>query len=236
VALTARLSVEHGTIPPMPVVLLLAAIAILAGVVVVAIGRGGELAVFRSDIPPLRLEFATAADMATFRPPPAFFGYSAQVTDDALQRIARVVADREAELALLRRQLAALRASPGLVSSGPGSFAPISPADVSPADASSAGPSSAGPSQEGPSQEGPSPAGSRPPESGDWTESRGWSESGGWSEPEPESDSESGDWSESGGGTVTEGWTESTDWAEPGAPAPAPAPASDLGPDIGGEG
>ena len=90
----------------MPVVLLLAAFAILAGVVVVAIGRGGELTVFRSDIPPLRLEFATAADLARFRPPLAFFGYSAQATDDALRRIAHGVADREAELASLRRQLA----------------------------------------------------------------------------------------------------------------------------------
>jgi len=96
----------------MPVVLLLAAFAILAGVVVVAIGRGGELTVFRSDIPPLRLEFATAADLARFRPPLAFFGYSAQATDDALQRIAHGVADREAELASLRRQLAALRPDP----------------------------------------------------------------------------------------------------------------------------
>jgi hypothetical protein len=105
----ARLSAERGTILPMPVVLLLAAVAILAGVVVVAIGRGGELAIFRSDAPPYDGSLATAADLAAFRPPPAFFGYSAQATDEALQRIARAVAARDAELALLRGQLAALR-------------------------------------------------------------------------------------------------------------------------------
>jgi hypothetical protein len=97
----------------MPVVLLLTAVAVLAGVVVVAVGRGGELASFRSDAPPLRYEFASAADLAMFRPPPAFFGYSAQATDDALRRIARLVSDRDAELATLRSQLAALRARPG---------------------------------------------------------------------------------------------------------------------------
>jgi hypothetical protein len=96
----------------MPVVLLLTAVAVLAGVVVVAVGRGGELAIFRSDAPPLRYEFASAADLAMFRPPPAFFGYSAQATDDALRRIARLVSDRDAELATLRDQLAALRARP----------------------------------------------------------------------------------------------------------------------------
>jgi catechol 2,3-dioxygenase-like lactoylglutathione lyase family enzyme len=96
----------------MPVVLLLTALVILAGVVVVAVGRGGELTLFRSDAAPLRQRLATAADMASFRPPLAFFGYSPQATDDALQRIARAVADRDAELARLRGQLAVLRPDP----------------------------------------------------------------------------------------------------------------------------
>jgi hypothetical protein len=54
----------------------------------------------------------TAADMAAFRPPAAFLGYSAQATDQALEQIARVVADRDAELAMLRRENAILRARP----------------------------------------------------------------------------------------------------------------------------
>ena len=233
----------------MPVVLLLAAIAILAGVVVVAIGRGGELTVFRSDTPPLRLEFATAADLARFRPPSAFFGYSAQVTDDALQLIARVVADREAELAMLRRQLATLRASP----------APATPAPARPAPPSPAPPSFADARFEAGRPADSSPSAGRPPEPTDWTESRGssesegwsesdggiesegWSESGGgsvaggWSESQPEARgwSESGGWPESepDGGTGASGWSEPGDWAEPGSPHARPAPGRDVDPD-----
>lgn len=102
------MSAGHGTILSMPVVLLLAALAILAGVVVVAVGRGGELTMFRPDSL-ADSELATAADVAAFRPPPAFFGYSAPATDDALQRITEVVAERDAEVAYLRGQIARLR-------------------------------------------------------------------------------------------------------------------------------
>jgi len=91
------------------VVLLIAAVAILAGVVVVAVGRGGELAMARSDIPPVRFALFTPADVAAFRPRLSFFGYSAQATDDALLQIARAVAERDAELSRLRVQLTALR-------------------------------------------------------------------------------------------------------------------------------
>ncbi|HEX3489851.1 MAG TPA: hypothetical protein VHU92_10925 [Streptosporangiaceae bacterium] len=89
----------------MPVVLLLAALAILAGVVAVAIGRGGELAMFRPDTQAQSAALATAADVAAFRPPLAFFGYSAPATDDALQQITAVVAERDAEVAWLRDQV-----------------------------------------------------------------------------------------------------------------------------------
>jgi len=89
----------------MPVVLLLAALAILAGVVAVAIGRGGELAMFRPDTQAQSEALATAADVAAFRPPLAFFGYSAPATDEALQRITAVVAERDAEVAWLRDQV-----------------------------------------------------------------------------------------------------------------------------------
>ena len=94
----------------MPVVLLLAAVVILAGVVVVAMGRGGELAVPRPDSAAYGRELVTPAEMAAFRPPAALLGYSAQVTDEALRRIARAVAERDAELAMLRHEVAALRA------------------------------------------------------------------------------------------------------------------------------
>src|ERR1700722_365537 len=105
------MSAGRGTILTMPVVLLLAALAILAGGVVVAVGRGGELAMFRPDAPAHPEVFATAADVASFRPPPAFFGYSATATDEALQRITRTVAERDAEVAWLRDQITQLQGS-----------------------------------------------------------------------------------------------------------------------------
>jgi hypothetical protein len=96
----------------MPVVLLTAALAILVGVVVVAIGRGGELTMFRPDVPPYPVPLSTAAQVAAFRPPPAFLGYNAQATDDALHRVALAVAQRDAELARLRGELAAALGEP----------------------------------------------------------------------------------------------------------------------------
>jgi hypothetical protein len=95
---------------PMPVVLVLAAVVILAGVVVVAMGRGGELALPRPDSAVFGKVLRTPADLVAFRPPAAFLGYSAQVTDEALRRVARLVAERDAELAMLRHELAVLRA------------------------------------------------------------------------------------------------------------------------------
>ncbi len=98
----------------MPVLLLLAGAVILVGVVSVAMGRGGEMAEFPSDnqLPNLD-DLVTAADVAALRPPSALWGYSTQVTDAALDRIAQVVTEREAEIAVLRQQLADLRAVAG---------------------------------------------------------------------------------------------------------------------------
>jgi len=70
-----------------PVILLLAAAAILGCVVLAALGRAGEMAAFPSDSPPLRLDDLTAADV-----------------------IARSVTARDVEIATLRRELAELRA------------------------------------------------------------------------------------------------------------------------------
>jgi hypothetical protein len=103
----------------MPVVLLLAALAILAGVVAVAIGRGGELAMFRPDTQAQQAVLATASDVAAFRPPLAFFGYSAPATDEALQRITAVVAERDAEVAWLRDEVHRLGGEPEDWAAGP---------------------------------------------------------------------------------------------------------------------
>src|SRR5690349_15640075 len=96
------------------VLLLLAGAVILAGVVAVAMGHGGEMAEFPSDyIPPTLGDLLTAADVAMLRPPSALWGYNTQVTDEALSRIAQIVTERDVEIAVLRQQLADLRSASG---------------------------------------------------------------------------------------------------------------------------
>lgn len=92
-------------------VLLLAAAAVLGGVILVALGHGGEMAPFPADCAPPALERVTAADVALLQPPRSLWGYNVQITEDALQTIARAVTERDAEIERLRQQLAQL--SPG---------------------------------------------------------------------------------------------------------------------------
>ena len=81
---------------------------ILIGVFVVATGRGGELAYEHADHAPLDLGVISPTDVALLRPPTALWGYNMQVTDEAMDRIARAVRDRDIEIAFLRRKLADL--------------------------------------------------------------------------------------------------------------------------------
>jgi hypothetical protein len=87
------------------VVIVLAAAVILGGVVVVAMGRGGELSRERNDLP-ARSDFRTWSDVASYRPPPALLGYHVAATDHALSLIARTIAERDAEIDWLRNRLA----------------------------------------------------------------------------------------------------------------------------------
>ena len=89
----------------MSVVIVLAAAVILGGVVVVAMGRGGELSRERPDLP-ARSDFRTWSDVASYRPPPALLGYHVAATDHALSLIARTIAERDAEIDWLRNRLA----------------------------------------------------------------------------------------------------------------------------------
>jgi hypothetical protein len=105
---------KRGTILIVPILLLLAGVVILVGVVSVAMGRGGEMAEFATDsLPPSLDDVMTAADVAMLRPPSALWGYNVQVTDEALSRIAQVITERDVEIAVLRQQLAELRAATG---------------------------------------------------------------------------------------------------------------------------
>jgi hypothetical protein len=103
----------------MPVVMLVAAGAVLAGVIVVALGRGGELAYFQPDYFPLKLEQISATDVALFRPPMALWGYNAQATDEALNRIATALTERDIEISALQQRVADLAASAGQQAAGP---------------------------------------------------------------------------------------------------------------------
>jgi hypothetical protein len=93
-----------------PVVLLLAAVAILGGTVLAALGRAGEMAVFSGDLAPIDLDEVTATDVVLLRPPMSLWGYNAQATEEALLAIARSVTARDVEIATLRRELTELRA------------------------------------------------------------------------------------------------------------------------------
>lgn len=104
-------SARRGTIRTVPILLLLAAAVILAGVVSVAMGHGGEMAEFATDcLPP---DLVSAADVVLLRPPSALWGYNVQVTDEALNRIAQAITERDVEIAVLRQQLAELRSATG---------------------------------------------------------------------------------------------------------------------------
>ena len=102
----------RGTILIVPILLLLAGVVILAGVVAVAMGRGGEMTEFATDcVPPTLDGVVTAADVAMLRPPSSLWGYNVPATDEALNRLAQALTERDVEIAVLRQQLAELRAA-----------------------------------------------------------------------------------------------------------------------------
>ena len=92
----------------MPVVFLITIAAVLVGIFFAATGRGGELAYEHADHAPLDLGPVSAADIALLRPPTALWGYNMQVTDEALDRIARAMRERDVTIAYLQEQLASL--------------------------------------------------------------------------------------------------------------------------------
>ena len=111
-----RSDIAHGAWHDsyVPVVFFIAVIVVLAGVFFAATGRGGELAYERVDHAPLDLGPVSAPDIAMVRPPTALWGYNMQVTDEALERIARAMRDRDVTIAYLQEQLAnRVSADPG---------------------------------------------------------------------------------------------------------------------------
>src|SRR5689334_13897250 len=94
-----------------PVLMLIAIAVVLVGIFFVATGRGGELAYEQADHAPLDLGPVSAADIALLRPPSAMWGYNMQVTDAALDQIARAMRERDVTIAYLQDQLASAQRS-----------------------------------------------------------------------------------------------------------------------------
>lgn len=89
--------------------MLIAIAVVLVGIFFVATGRGGELAYEQADHAPLDLGPVSAADIALLRPPSAMWGYNMQVTDAALDQIARAMRERDVTIAYLQDQLASVQ-------------------------------------------------------------------------------------------------------------------------------
>ena len=85
--------------------MLLAAAAILGGVVVVAMGRGGELALFDRDAPVKVLRLASPGEVANLKLPLGLVGYQTRAAGEALAAAADLLARRDAEIAALRREI-----------------------------------------------------------------------------------------------------------------------------------
>ncbi|MEU6742351.1 hypothetical protein [Streptosporangium sandarakinum] len=93
--------------------LALAAIAILAGVWAVATGRGDELGEFPPDVPPLGLPEAGqlgAVDLMALHLPVSLVGYHTESVDEALNRVAAALSERDTRIAVLEQRVSELLA------------------------------------------------------------------------------------------------------------------------------
>ncbi|MEU8381595.1 hypothetical protein [Streptosporangium sp. NPDC048865] len=95
------------------VVLAFAAVAVIAGVTVVAMGRGGELSEFAPDVPPLNLPQAGqlgAVDFMALQLPVSLVGYNTQSVDETLNRVAAALSERDTRIAVLEQRVSELLA------------------------------------------------------------------------------------------------------------------------------
>jgi hypothetical protein len=95
------------------VILIIAGLAVLACVVTVSLGYGGELADFPPDVPPLDLPDAarvTAADLVAVQLPVGLVGYHTEIVDEVLQRVSSALSARDDRIAVLEQRVAELLA------------------------------------------------------------------------------------------------------------------------------
>jgi hypothetical protein len=86
-----------------PVVMVIAIIVVVVAVVFLVMGRGGELSAERGDYAPIDLGPVSATDVALLRPPMGLWGYNMQATDDALDRIAESIKERDVRIVALEQ-------------------------------------------------------------------------------------------------------------------------------------
>jgi hypothetical protein len=99
--------------------MILVAVAVLVGVFFAATGRGGEMSYEPADHAPLDLGPVSAADIALLHPPTALWGYNVQVTNEALELVARAMRERDITIAYLQQQVADLAAPPAAAPEAP---------------------------------------------------------------------------------------------------------------------
>jgi hypothetical protein len=95
-----------------PVIMLLAAAAILVGVVYVAMGRGGELGTDTPASTPTS-GFMNMSGVQVQLPPTTMIGYDVQATLDELHWLAQALSDRNAQVAALQTEVARLQGEHG---------------------------------------------------------------------------------------------------------------------------
>ena len=83
--------------------MVIAVIVVLAAVVYVAMGRGGELSAERNDYVPLDLGPVSATDVVLLRPPTGLWGYNMQATDEAMEQVAESIRERDVRIVALEQ-------------------------------------------------------------------------------------------------------------------------------------
>lgn len=83
----------------------------IACVVMVSLGHGGEMAEFPPDVPPLELPAAgqmTPADLIALQLPIGLVGYSTQAVDETLHRVSVALGERDTRIAVLEQRVTEL--------------------------------------------------------------------------------------------------------------------------------
>jgi hypothetical protein len=83
--------------------MVIAFLVVIAAVVFVARGRGGELSAERNDYVPLDLGPVSATDVALLRPPTGLWGYNMQATDEAMEQVAESIRERDVRIVALEQ-------------------------------------------------------------------------------------------------------------------------------------